>query len=1370
MLDEETIIYSAGISYKIHNIRTGEVKLFFSINGGGIGAVAVHPQQKYFAVAEKGSYPNIYIYEFPSLKLYRIMRYGTERSYSNISFSLNGDKLASVGSQPDYNICIWDWRNEILVLKAKAFSQEVFRVVFSTFSDTILSTSGLAHLRFWKIANTFTGLKLKGQTGKFGSVELSDITGFTIFPDGKVLSGSENGKLLLWEGNLIKAVLSITPEKNCHEGVINTVVRVGEDIVSAGNDGKIKFWEFRPIDEMEPNEQLEGFVEPIKEFQLVTNPQDPPEKQRPAQVMEIIVYKDYWLVHDGLGKVFKVRVSESGVNQQEILNFNSGKIKGLASSKEGNAVATIGEDGGIRLLDFVNRKEYYSRVFKGKGSCIEWLNVAFNSTDKYVAAGFKNGIVRIAYFSKDKVYLQQAMKVHNNPVTAIKLSPNGELMAVLSQEGELFFLSVKSAASRGGLVFKPICIHPMNKKVNYIMWGKHSERLLLATATGEVIELDVRDVTSFDSSETYLNDSIPSRSYSICMMEFQKPKIDENDIKFLMEDNVEHQEVEWDPASISAVHYINEEEGEFICAAEAEYAGYYYICRFDQKRPIKAIQTTKNTTKFFSIPRDSETLISGTENGEVYIRPLNNMETFSLLRNHDQNSGLIVGALYNPSMTALITAAEDATVLTKAIDLNYLKEVGVMRQRQAYEREQKKKKQGKGVEEQAVDDAVAEEGEEEEYWSDEDDEDRKFKPDAYDIAISEMPINTPDLVDGLDEHFFVEDIADRKDAKDIIDDSIYSIQEEKLLAEEDKRKREAEQVKEEMRQNITKLRESFEIIKKSNSELDSFLKLEFKDFNIDDEYYKMLQSRVTDMLDEANKEVSWTIEYHKMKSKKLKDFYLSELDFNRFSVKSFKKPFAVTTMKIKQPNLMTRSQWGEMEPSKLMEEKKEEHNNTAIDEKGRDIISTDKNMIELWIQDKTDNGINKDINFLKEKKKRLRDNQGESSKEKFTRQKMKADKDVRSKMKQELLATKPSAKTANENEEIKKAEASMGNYVLKSDPNYEVPNTERMSMKKQQRMIYLYEEFIYGSKKDFNTSLQNMREWKERLFAKIISSNERIKEINKEIGEEEVLWNPEYDEYIEFPERILEVSPEEVHDLAKEKEEERLRKKMGRFGGAEAAIEKEIANSDGQGEDQPENRDVWKELEIKDRKNVKTQISKLEAEMNQIKQLKLKTEKKLLIEEMESEVKDYDEKLDDLSQKKIRLESEMKFIQMKLLTSYQELIILEAFEAKDMYLLKEYEEQKAKDKDNTENINKNTLQITEKKESMKTLELKQKEADDKFYEKLQNTVSKPVANAAYEFFKATDKKSKPTDDGIEDVDNQLDDDDEDVFIFNLADQ
>ena len=36
-------------------------------------------------------------------------------------------------------------------------------------------------LRFWTMANTFTGLKLQGQLGKFGAKELSDIEGQWLF-------------------------------------------------------------------------------------------------------------------------------------------------------------------------------------------------------------------------------------------------------------------------------------------------------------------------------------------------------------------------------------------------------------------------------------------------------------------------------------------------------------------------------------------------------------------------------------------------------------------------------------------------------------------------------------------------------------------------------------------------------------------------------------------------------------------------------------------------------------------------------------------------------------------------------------------------------------------------------------------------------------------------------------------------------------------------------------------------------------------------------------------------------------------------------------------------------------------------------------
>lgn len=141
------------------------------------------------------------------MRLYRILRKGTENLYAHIEFSVSGTKLASVGGNPDYTITVWDWVGQRVILKAKAFSQEVFRVSFSPFTDDILFTSGSGHIRFWRMAQTFTGLKLQGEIGKFGQLELSDVTGFAELPDGKIVSGSEYGTLILWEGNLVKAHL-----------------------------------------------------------------------------------------------------------------------------------------------------------------------------------------------------------------------------------------------------------------------------------------------------------------------------------------------------------------------------------------------------------------------------------------------------------------------------------------------------------------------------------------------------------------------------------------------------------------------------------------------------------------------------------------------------------------------------------------------------------------------------------------------------------------------------------------------------------------------------------------------------------------------------------------------------------------------------------------------------------------------------------------------------------------------------------------------------------------------------------------------------------------------------------------------------------
>lgn len=46
----------------------------------------VHPSHNYFAVGEKGNMPNINIFEWPSLRLYRVLRQGTQKGYAYLDF------------------------------------------------------------------------------------------------------------------------------------------------------------------------------------------------------------------------------------------------------------------------------------------------------------------------------------------------------------------------------------------------------------------------------------------------------------------------------------------------------------------------------------------------------------------------------------------------------------------------------------------------------------------------------------------------------------------------------------------------------------------------------------------------------------------------------------------------------------------------------------------------------------------------------------------------------------------------------------------------------------------------------------------------------------------------------------------------------------------------------------------------------------------------------------------------------------------------------------------------------------------------------------------------------------------------------------
>jgi WD40 repeat protein len=372
-------------------------------DGAGVGAVAVHPARTHIAVAERShSGPTISVYAYPSLQLQHVLVGGTERGFTDVNFSRGGDKLVSVGSFPDFLIAVWEWQSGRLILRTKAFGQEVFNARFTPDDEGRLTTSGTGHIRFWRMASTFTGLKLQGAIGKFGRVDLSDIHAFAELPDGKVVSGCEGGWLLLWDGGAIKTQIGRlgTPEEGwvegsatggAHDAPIHVVSldRSAGYFLTGGDDGVLRWWDWRSIDsaDMLPDGVSIPGVKPLCQFLV-----DPRARLRGLTKLSEVADSAEdsaaatgddgaalgptrtvtWLLQDRSGGLYKLAARVAGgvgdpsvvsscgsasnvevISCTKVYAGHGGAVPGVACSPLASEpyAATVGVDGSVRCWD-----------------------------------------------------------------------------------------------------------------------------------------------------------------------------------------------------------------------------------------------------------------------------------------------------------------------------------------------------------------------------------------------------------------------------------------------------------------------------------------------------------------------------------------------------------------------------------------------------------------------------------------------------------------------------------------------------------------------------------------------------------------------------------------------------------------------------------------------------------------------------------------------------------------------------------------------------------------------------------------------------------------------------------------------------------
>jgi WD40 repeat protein len=185
------------------------------------------------------------------------------------------------------------------------------------------------------------------------------------FPDGKVLSGSENGQMLLWDGEFIKMQVSRRDGAPCHAGNITDMYCSEGEIFSAGVDGYIRVWDFETIDKAELSDDATEIyieIEPKREILVGEG----------ASIRCLARRETDWLIQDSNGGVWTVpyNADKAPDSTVQIMAFHAGPVSGVVASPRVPLIVTAGGDATVRIFDYLQRRELHKATFSAPSSKI----------------------------------------------------------------------------------------------------------------------------------------------------------------------------------------------------------------------------------------------------------------------------------------------------------------------------------------------------------------------------------------------------------------------------------------------------------------------------------------------------------------------------------------------------------------------------------------------------------------------------------------------------------------------------------------------------------------------------------------------------------------------------------------------------------------------------------------------------------------------------------------------------------------------------------------------------------------------------------------------------------------------------------------
>ncbi|XP_052776281.1 cilia- and flagella-associated protein 57-like isoform X2 [Mya arenaria] len=393
--DEQTIVYPSGANCILYNIDQKVQKFIPGTDKSeGMTAVAVSPNRRYVAIAEKLEKPTITIYDLHSLRKRKVLSSPDVMSseYVSLAFSPDSKYLVAQGGKPDYTLLYWTWEKSKVMAVTKTSNPQtnppIYQVSFNPQDNTQLCVVGNG------IFKNFRYSEGNLKTFNIQKVEPQNYLCHAWVSEERVIVGTDTGRLMLFEAGEMKHEFNIAAhdkekkEDDLSSGPpqITAIVAYSKGFACACGPGVVHL--FEKTDDKD-------FFKKAREIRI---PQDSnsadPAKSQLQVIMSLTVSpsEETLVASTDLSQLYYITLSSADIGkgdqaQFEVLAqaFHYGQIMGLDVCARKPLLATCSMDKSVRIWNYETCNLELYREFAE-----EAYSIALHPSGLYILVGFSD--------------------------------------------------------------------------------------------------------------------------------------------------------------------------------------------------------------------------------------------------------------------------------------------------------------------------------------------------------------------------------------------------------------------------------------------------------------------------------------------------------------------------------------------------------------------------------------------------------------------------------------------------------------------------------------------------------------------------------------------------------------------------------------------------------------------------------------------------------------------------------------------------------------------------------------------------------------------------------------------------------------------